>query len=49
MQQQYTEPHSHALRRHRGRAARIAWRAGWVLLALVTMAITYGALVYGGR
>jgi hypothetical protein len=47
--QQFTEPHHHALRSHPGHAARIAWRAGWVLLALVSMAIAYGALVYGGR
>jgi hypothetical protein len=30
-------------------AARIAWWAGWVILAIVSMAVTYGALVYGGR
>lgn len=47
--QQYTEQHSHVLPRHHGRAARIAWRTGWALLALVTMAITYGVLLYLGR
>ena len=48
--QQYAEPHSHALpRRHPGRAARIAWRTGWVLLALISFAVTYGELVYSGR
>jgi hypothetical protein len=47
---QSTEPHSHLLRpRHPGRAARIAWRTGWVLLALISMAVVYGALVYVGR
>jgi hypothetical protein len=46
---QSAEPHSHALPRHPSRAARIAWRTGWVLLALISMAITYGALVYVGR
>jgi hypothetical protein len=47
--QQSTEPHHHALPRRPGRAARIAWRAGWILLALVSMAISYIALVYTGR
>lgn len=48
--QQYTEEqHSHALPRRSGRAARIAWRTGWVLLALVSMAIAYGVLIYLGR
>ena len=46
---QSAEPHSHVLPRHHGRAARIAWRTGWVLLALISMAIIYGALVYTGR
>jgi hypothetical protein len=32
-----------------GRAARIAWRTGWILLALVGMAVTYVALVVAGR
>jgi hypothetical protein len=31
------------------RAARVAWRAGWVLLALASMAVTYGVLVVAGR
>jgi hypothetical protein len=44
-----TEPHSHAFPRRPGRGARIAWRTGLVLLALISMAITYGALVYAGR
>ncbi|MFD8811884.1 hypothetical protein ACFV23_10460 [Streptomyces sp. NPDC059627] len=35
--------------RHSGRAARVAWRAGWGLLALASMAVTYVALVYRGR
>jgi hypothetical protein len=34
-------------RRHRGR--RIAWRAGWVLLALVSFCVAYVLLVAGGR
>jgi hypothetical protein len=47
---QSTERDSHSLPpRHPGRAARIAWRAGWVLVALISMAITYSALVYAGR
>jgi hypothetical protein len=47
---QSTERHSHSLPpRHPGRAARIAWRTGWVLLALISMAVTYGELVYAGR
>ena len=33
--------------RHRGR--RIAWRAGWVLLALVSLCVAYVLLVAGGR
>ena len=33
--------------RHRGR--RIAWRAGWVLLALVSFCVAYVLLVAGGR
>ena len=32
-----------------GRAARIAWRTGWILLALVSMTVTYVALVVAGR
>jgi hypothetical protein len=28
---------------------RIAWRIGWVLLALVSLCITYSLLVVGGR
>ena len=47
--QQSTRPHRHVLPGHRGRAARIAWRAGWVLLALVSMAVAYGTLVYHGQ
>jgi hypothetical protein len=31
------------------RAARIAWRAGWVLLAAITMAVAYILLVVAGR
>jgi hypothetical protein len=31
------------------RAARIAWMTGWILLALASMAVAYGALVYSGR
>ena len=47
---QSTDPHRHAVpRRSPGRAARIAWRTGWVLLALISMAVTYGELVYNGR
>jgi len=47
---QSTEPHMHSLPpRHPGRATRIAWRTGWVLLALISMATTYAALVYVGR
>lgn len=34
---------------HPRRAVRIASRTGWVLLALVSMALTYGALVVAGR
>ena len=34
-------------RRHRGR--RIAWRAGWVLLTLVSFCVAYVLLVAGGR
>jgi hypothetical protein len=33
--------------RHRGR--RVAWRAGWVLLALVSFCVAYVLLVAGGR
>ena len=33
----------------RGRAARIAWRAGWVLLALLSLPVTYVLLVVTGR
>jgi hypothetical protein len=32
-----------------GRAARIAWRTGWVLLAAVSMSVAYVLLVFGGR
>jgi hypothetical protein len=31
------------------RAARAAWRIGWVLLALASMVLTYGVLVVVGR
>jgi hypothetical protein len=47
--QQSTEPHTHVLPRQHGRAARLAWRTGWVFLALISMAVTYGVLVYVGR
>jgi hypothetical protein len=46
---QDTEQHAHALSRHRGRAARIAWRTGWVLLALISMAVVYGVLLSQGH
>lgn len=46
---QSTESHRHALPRRPGRTARMAWRTGWVLLALISMAVTYGELVYAGR
>ena len=36
-----------APRRHRGR--RIAWRIGWLLLAVVSFCVTYVLLVAGGR
>jgi hypothetical protein len=32
-----------------GRAARVAWRAGWILLAAVSLAVTYVLLVVAGR
>jgi hypothetical protein len=32
-----------------GRAARAAWRTGWVLLALASMSVAYVLLVFGGR
>jgi hypothetical protein len=44
-----TDSRTPALPRHPGRAARLAWRTGWVVLALVSMAIAYAALVYAGR
>jgi hypothetical protein len=31
------------------RLSRIAWRIGWVLLALVSLCITYSLLVVSGR
>jgi hypothetical protein len=31
------------------RRRRIAWRIGWVLLALASCCVTYAALVAGGR
>lgn len=46
---QDTEQHSHELPRHGGRAARIAWRTGWVLLVLISMAVIYGLLVFRGH
>jgi hypothetical protein len=42
-----TAPPAVTPRRHRGR--RIAWRAGWVLLALVSFCLGYVLLVAGGR
>ena len=33
----------------RGRGARIAWWAGWVVLAAVSMTVTYILLVVAGR
>lgn len=46
-----SEPYDSSLPppRHPSRAARAAWRTGWVLLALVSMAVAYIALVYRGR
>jgi hypothetical protein len=32
-----------------GRLRRAAWPAGWVLLALLSMALTYALLVIAGR
>ena len=29
-------------------AVRLAWWAGWLLLALVSMTVAYGALVFAG-
>ena len=46
---QSTEQRSHALPRRPSLAARVAWRTGWVLLVLVSMAIAHGELVYRGR
>jgi len=46
---QSTGSPTHAVARRPGRAARIAWRAGWVLLALISLAVTYGELVYLGH
>jgi len=34
--------------RHR-RGRRIAWRAGWVLLAVVSFCVAYALLVTGGQ
>jgi hypothetical protein len=31
------------------RLRRIAWRIGWVLLALITLCVTYAVLVVGGH
>ncbi|MFK0156138.1 hypothetical protein ACIQVK_29220 [Streptomyces sp. NPDC090493] len=42
------EPYDSTPPPHSGRAARAAWRTGWVLLALVSMAVAYVALVYRG-
>lgn len=39
--------HAAPPRKHRWR--RIAWRAGWLLLALVSLCVTYSLLVVGGR
>ncbi len=47
-----TSPHPAAVPprgRRPGRAARVAWRAGWILLAAVSMAVTYVLLVVAGR
>jgi hypothetical protein len=33
----------------RDRAAQVAWRAGWVLLAVVSLAVAYILLVVAGR
>ena len=33
----------------RGRAGRIAWWAGWIVLAAVSMTVTYILLVLAGR
>jgi hypothetical protein len=35
--------------RPRRRGRRIAWRIGWVLLALVSFCVTYAVLVAGGH
>jgi len=35
--------------RSRGRTARVAWRAGWFVLAALSMALTYILLVVAGR
>jgi hypothetical protein len=43
------EPAARQALPHPRRAARIAWRTGWVLLALASMALTYGVLVVAGR
>ena len=42
-----TTPPATTQRRHRGR--RIAWRAGWLLLAVVSFWVSYVLLVAGGR
>jgi hypothetical protein len=44
-----TDPHRHALPHRPGRGARIAGWTGLVLLALISMAVTYCLLVYAGR
>jgi len=47
---QFPRARAPQVRRRPGRAAaRLAWWTGWVLLALVSMAVIYGALVYSGR
>ena len=40
-------PPATSRRRHRGR--RIAWRAGWLLLAVVSFCVSYVLLVAAGR
>lgn len=43
-----TDP-SAPIPRLRGRGRRIAWRAGWLLLAMVSFCVTYALLVVGGH
>jgi hypothetical protein len=35
--------------REPGRASRVAWWIGWVLLVVVSFSVTYGVLVFAGR